>query len=316
MRGLICFLGLSTCMGITCNTIRQVYNDRECCENSETDTCLRFLDIDQTTIKQHENGTIYAVGGAVSGVTSYNDLTDTPTLVTSYNDLTDKPEAYNLPTANTAVLGGVKVDGTTITITDGVISSVGGSTSSAVQKYGQLLDIVAGVADGRTVKGAEGDYTLENVIAHQDISSDTNYEDVTGSKITYKPPAGTTEVIYKFRYHMKHGSDTSSWERNIVKLFVGGVQCGGPKKSNNYNYGDGWQEMEWIIQIGTDDMPNGKINSWSDLKEIKMQMKEDSSTVQATIHGSNYYGNFEEDTNVVLKPELEVRAIGLGWTRS
>lgn len=34
--------------------------------------------------------------------------------------------AYSLPTATTSVLGGVKVDGTTITITNGVISSTGG----------------------------------------------------------------------------------------------------------------------------------------------------------------------------------------------
>jgi hypothetical protein len=35
---------------------------------------------------------------------------------------------YTLPTATTSVLGGVKVDGTTITITGGVISSTGGSS--------------------------------------------------------------------------------------------------------------------------------------------------------------------------------------------
>lgn len=53
----------------------------------------------------------------------------------SYNDLTDKPTipaAYTLPTASTSTLGGVKVDGTTITISDGVISSVGGGSSSAI----------------------------------------------------------------------------------------------------------------------------------------------------------------------------------------
>ena len=33
---------------------------------------------------------------------------------------------FTLPTASTSVLGGVKIDGTTITITDGVISSSGG----------------------------------------------------------------------------------------------------------------------------------------------------------------------------------------------
>ena len=38
---------------------------------------------------------------------------------------------YSLPTATTAVLGGVKVDGSTITISDGVISSTGGSGGGA-----------------------------------------------------------------------------------------------------------------------------------------------------------------------------------------
>ena len=83
---------------------------------------------------------------------SYNDLTDKPvipeapdltpyaktadlsTVATSgsYEDLTNKPtipEPYTLPTASTDTLGGVKVDGSTITIADGVISSAGGGSS-------------------------------------------------------------------------------------------------------------------------------------------------------------------------------------------
>jgi hypothetical protein len=56
-----------------------------------------------------------------------------PTLFSgSYSDLTNKPTipaAYTLPTAATDVLGGVKVDGTTITINNGVISSSGGGGS-------------------------------------------------------------------------------------------------------------------------------------------------------------------------------------------
>lgn len=47
----------------------------------------------------------------------------------SYNDLTDKPEAYTLPAATTTSLGGVKPDGTSITVTeDGTISAVGGGS--------------------------------------------------------------------------------------------------------------------------------------------------------------------------------------------
>ena len=73
-----------------------------------------------------------------SGTASYAWTADTASFSGSYNDLTDKPTipaAYTLPTASTSELGGVKVDGTTITITDGVISAVtsggGGGASDA-----------------------------------------------------------------------------------------------------------------------------------------------------------------------------------------
>ena len=42
------------------------------------------------------------------------------------------PAAYSLPTASKSVLGGVKVDGTTITISGGVISSTGGGGGGTV----------------------------------------------------------------------------------------------------------------------------------------------------------------------------------------
>lgn len=65
-------------------------------------------------------------GSSFSG--SYNDLTDKPTLFSGdYNDLSNKPtipSAYTLPTASTSTLGGVKIDGSTITIdANGVIST-------------------------------------------------------------------------------------------------------------------------------------------------------------------------------------------------
>ena len=87
-------------------------------------------------------------GGGGSGDFSgnYNDLTNKPTLFSgNYSDLSGKPTvptdvsqltdtqhllgggSYTLPTASTSVLGGVRVDGSTITISNGVISSVGGT---------------------------------------------------------------------------------------------------------------------------------------------------------------------------------------------
>ena len=67
-------------------------------------------------------------------VVNWDDVENKPNFATvatsgSYEDLTNKPtipEPYTLPTASTDTLGGVKVDGETITIADGVISSSAG----------------------------------------------------------------------------------------------------------------------------------------------------------------------------------------------
>ena len=59
---------------------------------------------------------------------TYANITGKPTLATvattgSYTDLTNTPASYSLPTATTSVLGGVKVDGSSIVINSGIISS-------------------------------------------------------------------------------------------------------------------------------------------------------------------------------------------------
>ena len=51
-----------------------------------------------------------------------------------YAKKSEIPAPYTLPTASTSILGGVKVDGNTITIADGVISSVGSTEPDAYIK--------------------------------------------------------------------------------------------------------------------------------------------------------------------------------------
>ena len=60
-----------------------------------------------------------------------------PSKAVSWDEIENKPEIpapYTLPTASTSTLGGVKVDGNTITIADGVISSVGSAEPDAYIK--------------------------------------------------------------------------------------------------------------------------------------------------------------------------------------
>jgi hypothetical protein len=64
------------------------------------------------------DGTLYGRKSLAWSHLTHTDIADWATAV---------PPAYVLPTASTTVLGGVRVDGSTITISGGVISSTGGS---------------------------------------------------------------------------------------------------------------------------------------------------------------------------------------------
>ena len=103
---------------------------------------LGVIKPDGETITVNENGIISAIVPDIdtsnlanidlsnitdAGLQSIISNLSTVATSGSYNDLTDKPtipNEYILPTASTDVLGGVKVDGTTISIVDGIISSL------------------------------------------------------------------------------------------------------------------------------------------------------------------------------------------------
>jgi hypothetical protein len=86
------------------------------------------------TIPNNTNQLINGAGFITSSSLAWANITGKPTFATvatsgSYNDLTNKPtipSAYTLPTASQSVLGGVKIDGYSISIdANGVISSTG-----------------------------------------------------------------------------------------------------------------------------------------------------------------------------------------------
>lgn len=103
-------------------------------------TTLPISNEDDTTIKESIDNTNQSLQDFVNEVDStYLKIADK--FSGSYNDLTDKPtipEEYVLPTASDTVLGGVKVDNTTITIQDGVISANVGT--SGTSDYTQLTN--------------------------------------------------------------------------------------------------------------------------------------------------------------------------------
>ena len=115
---------------------------------------------------------------------NYEDLINKPNLFSgNYEDLTNKPiipEPYTLPTASTTTLGGVKVDGETITITDGVISSAGGGGSVSVDGTSIIQNADGTISTAlKTTKNSIIDAGLINLrtndpIFHQDPSLGKN----------------------------------------------------------------------------------------------------------------------------------------------
>lgn len=88
-----------------------------------------YLDVNQVEV--NEKGNAYLIIGkdiAATYDTENNEIT------TTYAKKTEIPAPYTLPIASTSTLGGVKVDGSTITIADGVISAKGSAEPDAYIK--------------------------------------------------------------------------------------------------------------------------------------------------------------------------------------
>jgi len=98
--------------------------------------------------------------------------------------LSDIPALYVLPTASTTVLGGVKIDGTTITIASGVISSAGlvtvsSTAPSPVQNGALWYDLVGGQLYAWVNDGTSSQWV---VAVNQSISG--VYLPMTGGTLT------------------------------------------------------------------------------------------------------------------------------------
>lgn len=88
------------------------------------DNATSSIEVTSTTDVPEGDNLYFTVGRARNAISAGGDLSyNSSTGVISYS--------YSLPTASTSTLGGVKVDGTTITINNGVISASGNITGNA-----------------------------------------------------------------------------------------------------------------------------------------------------------------------------------------
>jgi esterase/lipase superfamily enzyme len=236
----------------------------------------------------YQNGTLFVGGGG--------GLTDLS--ATSINDLSD------------VSLNGIQLNQTLKWDGEKLVPYTPGTTATSITKQGQVLETLAGVCDGRTVTVESGSYTLPNVTAYQDTT--TSWTDVAGSSINYTPPSGTKQVIFEF--HLSLSSNTDSKAIMLFKLLIDGISVTSQNQEwgdDTNTYGDNIFYRSIIDITGTNDVANGKLESWNSNKTIKLQVV-NFSGFDGRLH-ANYFGGLSSNssaTHNLIKPRLKITSIG------
>ena len=174
--------------------------------------------------------------------------------------------------------------------------------------HGNVLEQFLSPCDGSAITVPSGTYTLTDVTAAQNLT--TSYADVTGSSITYTPPAGTTQVIYRFKYHWSRAGDTSA--RASFKFFIDSDEVTYARVANGAGGGAGIQGVsifEWGINIGSSAVAaTGRQATWTSNKTLKIQAREYTSSAEESLHNIFYWDGSETDT--FSQPLIGITAIG------
>ena len=177
-----------------------------------------------------------------------------------------------------------------------------------------VLEVISGTCDGRTITVPSGDYTLQSVTAATNLS--TSYVDIPGSSITYTPPPEASYVSYKFNF--KWDSKGSSGISHF-RLYVDSTEiipayshfASQYKGSHSSQHGSFTNTMEYVFDLtaASDDIAQGKFANWTSAKTIKVTGREYSSTYQAAANANTYEdGTSASGNEVFTKPVLTVIA--------
>ena len=183
--------------------------------------------------------------------------------------------------------------------------------NSVIEQEGQVLETLAGVCDGRSVSVSSGTYILPNVTAVFEPSDGSSYVDLPNSSFSYKPPPGTSQVIYRYKINIA-GNDTHGIAN--FKLYVDDTEV--TKFVRSWT-GKGPDEdtliLDYTFEIGkTNDIANAKFLTWNTLKTIKIKVREHTASGhEVKFYSRGYWeGSYQYGSDGFVQPSLEIVAIG------
>ena len=191
-----------------------------------------------------------------------------------------------------------KIDGTTILSKSGtnVLWGSGAPPGMVLEQF--LLPCSA-----QAITVQSGTYTSQDVTTTQ-VTRHDDWDDVTGSSITYTPPSGAQLVIYKFVLQIGI-SDT-----HIIpgfRFMLGGAEANKFRTNLEGEYRNGREVFEFPLLIGgSADATIGRQATWTSGVELKMQVKSDQNN-DATLHQMDAYD--DSGTDQFVPPIIGITSI-------
>jgi len=200
-------------------------------------------------------------------------------------------------------VSGIAVGG----LPDGIIQTADMASGVLYQPTGSLrvLEQFLSPCDGSVIPLNQGNTTLDNVTSVQNLTS-TNIL-VSGSEITYEPPAGTVQIIYEFVMHCS-GSDAHGI--GTVRTYLDSVHTTNAIFSFGANsHFDSRICHRWGFNIGgTQDNASGRRPNWTGGRTIKMMAREYGNSNESRVHATRYTDG--GSTSSFVRPCIGITALG------
>ena len=174
----------------------------------------------------------------------------------------------------------------------------------------QVLEQFYLLADGRSVTTANGTVTTENVTSTETLTD--VYAIMDGSKITYQPPAGTTEVIYEYRTVV---SETGSNNRLLYSWYMAIDNVLITQSKESYYNAQGAFIHDLVVkqafQVNTGGSDSSTTGDRAGLPsmELKVLARRWNNTYAAIAHQVTYWAP-STTANLLKKPHVGITAIG------
>jgi len=187
---------------------------------------------------------------------------------------------------------------------------VNGGITKTQYNPGEVIETLQGRANGRSITVLSGTYTPTDVTALQNAT--TSHVVINGSSISYKPPAGTTRVIYEFWCFMRQ---TDAFPILHFAGRVAGTQVTDSRHTWRHSTSGGTDYQTWIYnnmtltigEVASDSLAAGQLASWTTNKTIDFTFREYSATYEGRLHMTNHWNG--GGTDIAVKPVIKITAI-------